>query len=176
MGTGQTLLTILALGLLGSLFLTNNTNTLDQRQVIESSEWEIMATSLATSLVERATSLSFDQNTISSDITSSNSLTVNSALGTDGAENAANEQTFNDFDDYNGFTKTFSGDSLGLPTAEFSVRARVQYVTITGSAPNQRVDSTTTRTYHKRLTVWVSSKSMRDTIIFQTIYSYWYFR
>ena len=63
MGMGQSLLAILALAILGTIFLTSGRNTLDQRQVIEQCEYEIMATSLATSLVERASSLAFDEKT-----------------------------------------------------------------------------------------------------------------
>ncbi len=175
MGTGQTLLTILALALLGSLFLTNNRNTQDQRNAIESAEWEIVASSLATSVVEKATALSFDQNTVSSDVSSTSSLTAPSSLGPEGTEGstAGSDVKFNDVDDYNGFTKTVSGDTLALPTANFLIRARVQYVSI--SAGNT-IDTSSVRTYHKRLTVWVSSPSMKDTVSYQTVYSYWYFR
>ncbi len=175
MGTGQTLLTILALALLGSLFLTNNRNTLDQRESIESAEWEIVASSLATSVVEKATSLSFDQNTVSSDITSPGPLTAPSSLGPEGTEGtpAGSDAKFNDIDDYNNFQKDVLGDTLALPTADFHIRARVQYVSITAG---NAIDSSSVRTYHKRLTVWVSSKSMQDTVSYQTVYSYWYFR
>jgi hypothetical protein len=176
MGTGQMMLTILALALLGSLFLTNNRNTLDQRQSIESSEWEIMASSLATSLVEKSTALAFDKNTVISDISSPNSLTPTGALGPEGTSESTGsnrEMYFDDFDDYNNFTKDVSGDTLAVGgTADFHIWARVQYVNIVGN----HVDTTNSRTYHKKLTVWVSSKSMQDTVSYQTIYSYWYFR
>jgi len=173
MGTGQTLLTILALALLGSLFLTNNRNTLDQRQAIESAEWEIVASSLATSIVEKATSLSFDQNTVSGDVSSPTQLSA--TLGPEGTEGSTpgSDARFNDVDDYNGFLKTVSGDTLALPTANFYIHARVQYVTITGG---NAIDTSSLRTYHKRLTVWVTSPSMSDTVSYQTVYSYWYFR
>lgn len=174
MGTGQTLMTILALGLLGALFLSNNRSTLDQRQSIESAQWEIMASSLATSLVEKATSLSFDQNTVSGDISGPSDLTGVNSLGPEGSAETS-ESKFNDIDDYNGFDKKVSGDSLaigGTGSAEFHVWSRVQYVTIVGT----HIDSSSTRTYHKRLTVWVASKSMSDTVSYQSIYSYWYFR
>jgi len=178
MGTGQTLMTILALGLLGALFLSNNRSTLDQRQSIESAQWEIMASSLATSLVEKATSLSFDQNTVSGDISNPSSLTGVSSLGPEGSAEttgANRESKFNDIDDYNGFGKDVSGDSLaigGTGSAAFHVWSRVQYVSIVGT----HIDSSSTRTYHKRLTVWVSSPSMSDTVTYQSVYSYWYFR
>ena len=81
MGMGQSLLAILALAILGTIFLTSGRNTLDQRQVIEQCEYEIMATSLATSLVERASSLAFDEKTVNNTVSLSSSLTAVSGLG-----------------------------------------------------------------------------------------------
>ncbi|HTY01037.1 MAG TPA: hypothetical protein VMG09_13505 [Bacteroidota bacterium] len=174
MGTGQTLLTILALALLGSLFLTNNRNTLDQRQAIESAEWEIVASSLATSIVEKATSLSFDQHTITGDVYTPNDLST--TLGPDGTEGTTpgSDAKFNDIDDYNGFQKTVSGDTLALPTANFLIKVKVQYVNL--NLGTSTIDTSSVKTYHKRLTVWVTSPSMNDTVSYQTVYSYWYFR
>ena len=77
-----------------------------------------------------------------------------------------------DFDDYNGFTKWITGDSIFFRSADFLIRDSVDYVTISGHA----VVSSASRTYHKRLRVWVSSPFMRDTLQFATVYSYWYFR
>jgi hypothetical protein len=170
MGMGQSLLAILALAILGTIFLTSGRNTLDQRQVIEQCEYEIMATSLATSLVERASSLAFDEKTVNNTVSLSSSLTAVSGLGKDGIESA--ESSFDDFDDYNNFSKTVLGDTLSFKSANFTVWSTVDYVTISGNA----VVTSASQTYHKRLTVWVASDMMRDTVNFQTVYSYWYFR
>jgi hypothetical protein len=46
-------------------------------------------------------------------------------------------------------------------------------VTITA---NVVVSSPSTATYNKRITVYVTSPYMNDTLKYSSIYSYWYFR
>jgi len=167
MGLGQSMLSVLALGLLGTVMLMMNTNTLDSGTSVETTEYVIMATSLGISQVERAAGKAFDQNTVSSDISSVTSLTA--TLGKEGGET---EATFNDFDDYNGFTKWVMGDTVNFRSANFFVRDSVDYVAISGNVVTQSVS----RQYHKRLRVWVSSPFMRDTLQFSSVYSYWFFR
>jgi hypothetical protein len=167
MGLGQTLLTILALAMLGTLLLTVNTNTLDNGQAVEQSEYRIMASSLGISMLERAQGMAFDQNTVSSDISGTAALT--SVLGKEFGET---EATFNDFDDFNGFSKWVLGDPTNFRSADYFIRDSVDYVTITGNT----VVPSAAPTYHKRLRVWVSSPFMTDTLVFQSVYSYWYFR
>jgi hypothetical protein len=167
MGLGQMLLSVLAMALLGGVLLMMNNTTLDAGSSVETTEYVIMASSLGVSQMEQALGKSFDENTVSADIESPSSLSA--TLGKDGAET---EATFDDFDDYNGFTKTVVGDSLFFRSATYVLRDSVDYVTISGNA----VVSSASRTYHKRLRVWVSSPFMKDTLKFQTVYSYWYFR
>jgi hypothetical protein len=167
MGLGQMLLSVLAMMLLGGVLLMMNSSTLDSGSSVEATEYVIMASSLGVSQMESALGKAFDENTVSSDIGSVSSLS--STLGEDGAET---ESTFDDFDDYNGHTKTVVGDSIFFRSASYVIRDSVDYVTINS---NQVVTSAS-RTYHKRLRVWVSSPYMRDTLTFSTIYSYWYFR
>ena len=167
MGLGQMLLSVLAMALLGSVLLMMNTTTLDSGSSVETSEYEIMANSVGISQLESALGKSFDENTITSDISSTASLT-----STLGKESIETETTFDDFDDYNGFTKTITGDSVFFRSATFFIRDSVDYVTISGNT----VVNSISRTYHKRLRVWVSSPYMRDTLTFSTVYSYWYFR
>jgi len=167
MGLGQSLLGVLALGLLGTVILMMNTNTLDSGSSVESTEYIIMGTSLGISQLERASGKAFDENTVSSDIGGVTFLTA--ALGKESGET---EATFDDFDDYNGFTKWVNGDTVNFRSANFFICDSVDYVTISGSA----VATSASRTYHKRLRVWVSSPFMRDTLQFSTVYSYWFFR
>jgi hypothetical protein len=167
MGLGQTLLTILALAMMGTLMMTVNTNTMDSGQAIEQSEYRIMATSLGISMLERATGLSFDQNTITSDVSSPTSLSA-----TLGKETGETETTFNDFDDYNGFSKWVLGNAVTFRSADYRLWSTVDYVTLTGDS----VTTSAARTYHKRMKIWVASPFMQDTLQFQTVYSYWYFR
>lgn len=173
MGLGQTMMSVLAVGMLATVMLTVNTNTGDNNTAIQMSQYRIMAASLATSTVERATGLAFDQATVASDIPGTSSLTAPGALGVEPGEVDSVENTFNDFDDYDGFHKLVKGDSVFFRTADFRVWSTVDYVTITG---NTVVTSTSAPTYSKRITVYVSSPYMNDTLKYSTIYSYWIFR
>lgn len=167
MGLGQSMLSVLALGLLGTVLLMMNTNTLDSGSAVETSEYLIMANSLGISQLEKASGLAFDENTVASDISSTASLSA--TLGKDGTEV---DSTFDDFDDYHGYAKVVTGDSIFFRSADFLIRDTVDYVTISGNA----IVKSASRTYHKRLRVWVSSPFLQDTLQFSTIYSYWYFR
>ncbi|MBK7257032.1 MAG: hypothetical protein IPI01_04345 [Ignavibacteriae bacterium] len=167
MGLGQMMLSVLAMALLGSVLLMMNNTTLDSGSSVETTEYVIMASSLGVSQMEQALGKAFDENTVSSDIGSVSSLS--STLGKEGSEV---ETTFDDFDDYNGFTKTIVGDSVFFRSATYMIRDSVDYVAISSNT----VVTSASRTYHKRLRVWVSSPFMRDTLKFSTVYSYWYFR
>lgn len=167
MGLGQTLLTILAMAMLGTLMLTVNTNTMDSGDALEQSEYRIMASSLGISMLERASGLSFDENTVTGEVTATTMLT--STLGAEGGET---EATFDDFDDYNGFSKWVLGNAITFRSADYRLTSRVDYVTVSS---NQVVTSAG-RTYHKRLQIQVTSPFMQDTLRFSTVYSYWYFR
>jgi hypothetical protein len=167
MGLGQSLMSMLAIALLGTVLLMMSTSTLDSGASIEAAEFLIMGNSLGISQMERAAGLSFDEHTVSADVASPTGFTL--ALGKEGAEV---EATFDDFDDFHGFEKVIAGDSIFFRTADFHIKDSVDYVRITGNT----VVPSISRTYHKRLRVWVSSPFMRDTLMFSTIYSYWYFR
>ena len=159
------LLSILILRI-NNTFLTTSTTFMD-------SKFEIMATSIATSEIEEISKLAFDQNTVLDSTvvpaTSLTDLTIPSALGTDSGENPNDPKTFNDIDDYNGYTTTINGDSA-LPSANFNIRCTVNYITDTN--PNVVSSSAT---WNKRITVYVTSVSMPDTVKLSTIFSYWNF-
>jgi hypothetical protein len=167
MGLGQTMLSIFAMALLGTVILMMNNSALGSGTAVETTQYLIMATSLGISQIESASGKAFDQNTVSSDIASPASLTVNL-----GPETGETEATFNDYDDYNGFTKWVNGDTVNFRSANFLVQDSVDYVSLSGNT----IVKSSARTYHKRLRVWVSSPSMQDTLQFSSIYSYWYFR
>ncbi len=159
------------MALLGTIMLGVNRNTADNGSVIERTEYEIMATSIGISTVEKATGLAYDENTVNSDIASAMSCTPLASLGPDIGETS--DSTFDDFDDYNNFNKIVNPDGAStMQTAEFHLQGKVQYVQLSGDS----VVTSVGQTYHKLLTVRVWSKSMTDTLTFQTVYSYWYFR
>ncbi len=169
MGLGQTLLSVIALALLGTVVLGVNTNSSDNGSAIERTEYEIMGTSLGISAIERATGLAFDENTVNADVSAATSCTPLASLGPELGEV---DSTFDDFDDFNGYNMLVVGDSMKFRSADFRICGSVSYVQISADS----VVASAGQTYHKLLTIRVSSSFMPDTLQFQTIYSYWYFR
>ncbi len=63
-----------------------------------------------------------------------------------------------------------TGIDSTMPSAIFNYHVQVHYVN------DDDLDNTTnTQTFHKKITVRVWSKSMKDTIVMSSIYSYWNF-
>jgi hypothetical protein len=172
MGLGQTMMTVLAMGMLATVMLTVNTNSGDNNQAVQMSQYRIMAASLATSTLERATGLAFDEATVSSDVPGTSSFTDPGALGVETTEVDSVENTFDDFDDYAHFHKKVKGDTVFFRSADFYVWSWVDYVTILGDS----VSHSANKTYNKRIMVFVTSPYMNDTLRYSTLYSYWYFR
>jgi len=163
MNTGQSLLAILAMMLLSVQVLRVNNNILTTGEVMDESKFGILATSLASSLIEEASKKVFDQATDGNPILDSTQLTLPSKLGPEGED----YEDFNDFDDYNGYMRTVTN----LPSARFDISCTVTYV----NPPNISANSTKT-TWHKKITVTVTSPSSKDIIKLSSVYSYWYFQ
>ena len=73
------------------------------------------------------------------------------------------DSTFDDFDDYNGYNKI--GERRMPSTfrsADFHVLGKVEYVQVSGDS----VSTSASQTYHKLLTIRVSSRFMPDTLQF----------
>lgn len=164
---------ILALGamiLLSVLIMNTNKTSLATEDVMYDSNFGITATSIASSIIEDASKKRFDNifydDADSSAVYDPNLFTPAGDLGIESGEDITDPKTFNDFDDYNGYTKI--EDSM--PSATFHVSCRVKYVDDTALD-----DSSSTQTFHKKITVKVWSESMRDTMVLSSIYSYWNF-
>ncbi|MFA6469800.1 MAG: hypothetical protein WCW35_12935 [Bacteroidota bacterium] len=175
MGLGQTLLTILALVLMGRVVISTNTTTLDAGFTKDMAEYRISATSLGTSMLEQSSAMAFDEATVDSGTTNASSLTVAASFGADATESS--EELYDDIDDYHNFTKI---DSLEH-SAIFKTTVSVTYVTVSGSD----VVATTTRSFSKQVTVDITSDYLVDysvtpaqpeTLRFKQIFSYWFFR
>lgn len=177
MGLGQTLLTILALMLMGRLILTVNRTTLDSGFSKDIAEYRISATSLGTSLMESANALAFDEATVDTFLlsTQSSSLTDTSSFGPDVGETSA--ALFDDIDDYDGYTRV---DTL-TNSAIFNITGKVEYLDVSGNT----LSITSAKKFNKLITVYVTSDFLvdysvypvkPDTLKFQQIFSYWYFR
>ncbi len=187
MGIGQIILTTGAMMLLGSLILTVNRSILENDAVVSNSEFGVAAISLATSIIEEAQGKSFDDAVVDSCVPSTSHLTPPTMLGPRPGEwYHPTDTTRTDFDDLNDFndfsieyvsdtTKpriaTFRGDSKGF-RADYFVRSKVQYETAAGGSAELNVP-TSSPTWHKKLTVTVTSPSSSDTLTVSTIISYW---
>lgn len=165
MNTGQMILSIGALLILSLTVLRVNNTILQTDSVMMDSKFGILATSIATSLIEKASKKSFDANTFDDAVTSVSGLTAANGLGPGVGE--TNPENFNDFDDFQGYIEQITN----LPSAIFDVSCEVCYVNPTN--PDGKL---TTQSWSKRMTVKVSSPSSQDTIRLSTIYSYWHFR
>ncbi len=152
----------LALFSLTALNVTRSFNT--SGQAVLRAKCGLAATSLATSMVEEASGKYFDDATSDSAVISTSALTKPTVLGPGSTERYPN---FNDFDDYNNFyIKLF----LSLPDT-FHIKCKVDYID-----PAYPDKASSVATWHKKLTVSVTSPALLDTIKSQYIFSYWYFR
>jgi hypothetical protein len=168
MNSSQMMITMAAMALLSMIILRTNNSFLNTSEVLINAKINIIAISLATSIIEEAKEKAFDENSIANPVTSTSSLTVDNLLGPEASETRI---FYDDFDDYHNFSfvDTFVVDSLLL--GFFNLEATVDYVT-----PANPDVAVTTPTWHKRLEVTVTGPAMTDTVRMSTIYSYWYFR
>lgn len=152
-----------AMMLLSILVLRVNTTFQNTSDMLQNSKLGLLATSIATSQIEEISRLAFDESTVSNSASSLTSLTPPGSLGPESGENYPN---FDDVDDFNGYTRTDSS-----MTAIFNISCTVTYV-----APGSPDVPSSSSTWDKKITINVSSRSMKDTIKMSTIYSYWFFR
>ncbi len=164
MGTGQTLLTIGAMILLGSVILTTNRSLSETNTVLLNSNIGLEEVSLATSVIEEAEGKAFDHNTDTTAVTSTSQLTPASQLGPESGDTSA--ASFDDFDDFNGYRQQVTIDSI-----PYVIYTRVCYV----SSSNPSGPASTSPTWNKRMDVWVWSAFAPDTVKMSTVYSYWNF-
>jgi hypothetical protein len=177
MGLGQTLLTIMALMLMGRVILMMNTTTLDVGYSKDLAEYRISGTSLGTSMLEQVNGLAFDEATVNADLTPAQkaNLTDTTHFGPDAGETTPD--LYDDIDDYNRFAKY---DTLQNGIS-YKTTVQIEYVNIAGSA----ITATSTKGFNKRITVKVTSDFLidysvtpnrADTLKFQSIFCYWFFR
>jgi MSHA pilin protein MshD len=162
MNTGQMIMTMGAMILLSTIVLRVNTLNLTNESIRDQAQYGVLATSIATSLIEEAQSKAFDEKTDSNAVSSLSGLST--ILG---PETGETESTYDDFDDYNGYTKRDSS----MPSAIFDISCQVVYVTsdnLEGFSSN--------RTWHKKINVTISSPFSSDTFRTSSIFSYWFFR
>ena len=117
MNLGESFLAIGAMVLLSVLVLSVNNTIFNTGNSLNESKFDILATSIGTSIIEEASNKAFDENTVDTSVTSKTELSK--VLGAEGETHSS----FDDFDDYNGYTGT---DST-MPSAVFDCRCRVDY-------------------------------------------------
>ena len=166
MNTGQSLLTIGALLILSLTVLRVNNSILVTDNILQDSKLGVLATSVATSLMEEASKKAFDEGSVDDAVLDVSALTAAGDLHYDSGEDANDSGTFDDFDDYNGYTQQ---DTIN--TIDYSIACSVSYVD-----PDNIDGTTTIKTWHKKITVTVTSSFYKDPLTFSTIYSYWHFR
>jgi hypothetical protein len=178
MNTGQMLLSVGAIVLLGTTVITMNRSSLQNGTILQQTQIGIYGISLANSTIEEASGKAFDQNTDDNAVSTTGALTSPSYLGRESGE--TDPSNFNDFDDYNNMTKIDTVQGVDI----FTTKAEVYYV----SDANPEVKVTGSATFFKRMDVMVYGSGVADTsrraegiatgdtIKMSYIYSYFYFR
>lgn len=174
MNTGQMLISIAAMILLGTVILNVNRNNLTIQNEMNESKYRILAVSLGNSIIEQALKLDFDEGTIPDraikDITV---LTLSENLGPEPGETLVTQ--FDDFDDYNGLTGNTANDTT-IISAPMTYSCTVNYV---NPSTYSSLDSTTTnRTWYKKITVQIKSEYIakgEETITVSKVSSHYIF-
>lgn len=163
MNTGQSLLSIGAMLLLSLSILRVNNGILSSDSVMQDSKIGVLATSLGTSLMEEASKKAFDEVSVDDAVLDKNSLTSPYSLGPSWGETPDN---YDDFDDYSGYVAVDTVYSI-----DFRMSCDVCYVD-----PYNVDGKETNKTWHKKMTVSITSSFITDTLRYSTVYSYWHFR
>jgi hypothetical protein len=185
MNTGQTMITLLAMVLLSFLILRVNNMFLQTNTTLYTTKFEVLGYALAQSMIQEIERLDFDEKTVTSAVSDSNNLSA--TLGKETGETTYD--TFDDVDDYNNYTRT---DTVPAKNgAIFNIKCKVEYV-----LPATPDVATSSKTWQKRITVFVTSPYMtqntltnqyytkvaastptkQDTIVLSQVYSYWIFK
>jgi hypothetical protein len=166
MGTGQMLLTIGAIVILGGVILNVNSGINNTGTVLLHSNIGLDEISLAASAMEEAQGLAFDENTNANTVTTTSQLTPPGQLGQENGDST----DLDDFDDYNGLNNQGRTEIDTLPTGIYYVHTTVHYANTNDLTSNSDI-----ATWNKRLDVRVWNTLNPDTIKMQTIFSYWPF-
>lgn len=161
MNTGQMLITLAALMLLSLIILRVTSTFLHTETSLMDSKFGVLGISLATSIMEEATGKAFDENSDSGKVLGLADLTII------GPESGESYPDFDDFDDYDGLVKWDNS----MPVTSYKIECKVSFVT-----PANLEKGATSKTWHKKLDVMVTTPSSEDTVVMSKVYSYFYFR
>jgi hypothetical protein len=176
MNTGQTILTILAITILGVNVISVNRTFIQHGAVLQQTEIGLFGVSLATSLLEEARGKAFDKYSLIGFPQFLSQLTPYDSLGPEVGEL---REDYNDFDDYNWMklgphrdSVIVRADTIRIPDVDTFLRwSKVCYVDT--SDPNMYRAS---RTWMKKLTVYVKGNNSQDTLQLSYLFSNWSFR
>jgi hypothetical protein len=119
MNTGQVLLSIMAFVFLSTVVVNFHNLVADNTDQMTDSHDVIIATSLASTYLESAQSMNFDEKTIDAPVDDPGGLTEPAKLGPEGE---LTMEGFDDFDDFNGYVRIDSaGANNGVYKSEFQV-------------------------------------------------------
>ncbi|MCW8849082.1 MAG: hypothetical protein OQJ81_03810 [Melioribacteraceae bacterium] len=170
MNSGQMLITMSAMVLLSIVILNVNRNSLMNTVAMDESKYQLLAVSLGTAIIEEAFSKPFDERT-ANNLTADTTLVLSVNLGPDLSENTIAD--FDDFDDFNNYKGSTVGDTT-FQSARMYYRCKVHYVD-----PDVSLDSVASRTWHKKITVYISSPFIEDSttnVVMTKINSHYFFR
>ena len=149
---------ILILSYLSLTFFKSNSTQSDSNY---NNEVIIMGTGIGQSMLEEILTKSFDENTTTSSVNNSDSLTSVSNLGKDAGENSSSK--YDDVDDYNNYTRSDTLENLGV----FTTTVSCSYVN------EANTDLTSySRTFLKRIDVSVTGENLKIPLKFNYIVSY----
>ncbi len=160
------LITIGAIAILGGVILNVNRDINNTSSILLHSNIGIEEISLASSVIEEAQGLAFDEVTDTSKVSSPSQLTPASALGQENGDST----DLNDFDDFNGLNNKGLLQLDTLSTGVYHIFTRVHYVN-----PSDVMVNATTQTWDKRLDVLVWNSSSPDTVKMHSVFGYWPF-
>lgn len=161
MGTGQQLLTLAALMLLGIFILNVHQSNMLRSSMVYENEAVIAATGVGQSIIDEITVKAFDEKTISEAVTNTDSLTGTYLLGPETGETT--NLLFDDIDDYDGYTAVDSLDRLG----NFNLKVEIFYV------KNMQPEvKSSVPTFNKRIDVFVTNESLEDTLKLNQVVAY----
>lgn len=167
MNTGQMILTAGAMMLISILILSITSTQLTTQDSMQNAKFGILAISLGSSILEMTTQKSFDEASTEDIVTALNQLTQKNDFGAgkELGEYKDSMHTWDDYDDFHGYTNV---DST-MPSAFFQIKCAVDYVEPKAGA----LVISANKTWHKMMTVTVTSASMKDAVILRKVFSYW---
>jgi len=188
MNLGQMMLVLVALVVLGALILQSNSVILESSDTLTSSEIDASAISLAASIMEEASGKLFDEaitDTTVSALTDPGQLSA--SLGPEHGErfrdSTGTHPLFNDFDDFNGLFVVFKSadpaDAAPTPGADWEIavpdlRGKFYvHVSVVYVQPNALDAIAPGRTWHKKMTMTVTSPSSQGTVVLPWVMSFW---